>query len=404
MANSNINDWFGNIVDLGPNANVDVPYDRTRAQQESNANEIANQRAQRESWGTNSNSGERVKTVGKKGAQGISEGGATTNKNTQTMTNYVPDPNDDASKKAADFYRTGRFTTVQKEVAGDLVDVQEWAPVPELMVSTSDRYEGVLASIKLLDPKKIKKNDNGDQGRAQLIPEYSKFFLESVQEAHQEKVQIVETFNDFYAFFYGERPPVYTFSGYLLNLQNYNWLNEFTYYYQNFWRGTKAVELGARVFLTYNYQQIQGYVLNINTNISAVTDKVAPFNIQVLVTNRLIFNGFDSEDLIRDNLLPRSDTGFINTTASSFSKALALEYLQGGIRPASGLDIASDKNNPRSTRIIKDNAASTKKEKFPGGNPKNNQFFKASDDMLKKFQIDTTSPSNGLKRAISLIA
>lgn len=391
-----VNDYFGGLVPgLGTTEEV------RSSQQSSNSTEIARRRAKNESHGTKGTT-QNVPGAKKKTRESLSKGAAITYKGSTNKTGYVPNPDDDSSMKAADYYRTGLYTNVTKKIAGEDVTVKEWQPMPEQIQATSDDYNGVLASIKLVDPKKVKTKDSGSQDRAQLIPEYSKFFLESVQESHQEKVQIVETFNDFYAFFYGEKPPIYNFSGHLLNLQNYNWMNEFIYYYQNFWRGTKSVELGARIFLTYNYQQIQGYVLNVSTNINALTDKAVPFNMQVLVTKRLIFNGQDSDGVIRDNLLPNKSP-LIETQASTFLSALAKRTLSGE-RPASGLDIISDSNAERGINTVKNKAQSSPKDKFAGGNEKEEAWFDQSDEefIAAGGTVDVVEP-RGNRRANSFL-
>ena len=354
-------DYYGNITSVSEKRSSN-PNDVRRALQSSNSQSIKEEVSQKRSWGTDRNSTQRVKTAGKKKAKQVANGGANILENNQAPSKSIP-RSDKAYGKAADYFRNGLYAEVTRNIAGEEVTSNEWSPVPELMVSTADSWQGVLASIRLIDPKQATRSDNGGRNVANKVPEFSKFFLEGVQESHSEKVQIVETFNDFYAFFYGEKPPVYTFSGHLLNLKNYNWMNEFMYYYQNFWRGTKAVEQGARVFLTYNYQQIQGYVLGISTNVNAVTDKAAPFSLQVLVTKRLIFTGTE-DGIIRDNLLPKSSTGFLNTDAAAFSEKLVRDQL-AGIRPPSGLDIVDDTNANRGINTTGKNASSITQQRVP---------------------------------------
>ena len=232
---------------------------------------------------------------------------------------------------------------------------RKWDPVPQLI---AERQQPTLANIRLINTKATRNSDDPKSPGKRLIPEFSKFFLSSVQESHQEKYQTVETFNDWYAFFYGERPPVYTFSGHLLNLANYNWLNEFMYYYHNFWRGTKAVDLGGKIYLTYNYQQVQGYITNVSTNLNAITDKGAPFSISMLVTKRKIFNGSADDGLLRDNLLPNS--GLIDTASSEtqLSKQLAKKYLNG-TEPAKQNKNVTEKNIVSASNTLKESSQST---------------------------------------------
>jgi len=387
-------DFFGGII---PTDGLTASESRDAVQQ-SNSDTIAANKAKRESQGTNDGSTLRVNNENKTSKTNISKGGANIIKDNQTVSNSVPSTTYSPYTVAPDYYRNGLFVSTTKQIAGESIEVQEWSPMPELIAANSDDWKGTLASIKLIDPKKVKKTDNGGKGTAGLVPEFSKFFLESVQESHQEKYQIVETFNDFYTFFYGERPPVYTFSGTLLNLKNYNWMNEFLYYYSNFWRGTKAAELGARVFLTYNYQQIQGYVLNISTNVNALTDKAAPFSIQVLVTKRLIFSGNNADGHIRDNLLPKTDTGLINQNASTFKKALVSGYLKGN-RPASSLTGITDSNKDRGINTQQGSIQSTLIDQFPGGNKVAKSWAELSDSEFIQSGGSVSEITRGGKQA-----
>lgn len=315
----------------------------------------------------------RVKPLSKGASRSFINGGATVLKSEVNPTDFVPSDTDEPDQKLPDYFRNGREITETVTLAdGSTQEQRVFAPIANSMDALSDNYNGVLSSIRLIDPSQIKKNTPGTNPSprtGQIIPEYSKFFLESVSESHNEKFQLVETFNDFYVYFYGERPPVYTFSGHLLNLLNYNWKNEFMYFYQNFWRGSKAVELGARVFLTYDYQQVQGYILAINTNLNSLTDKAAQFSIQVLVTKRLFFNGADGDGIVRDNLIPRGDNGLVNTSANLFSQSLTAEFLNGSRTAAQSEVFGADKQDA-AARTLRNSQSSLKPQK--PANPANN--------------------------------
>lgn len=326
--------------------------------------EIENDKRQQEIDARQEQSSEgnvRVASAGKRGPRNFIGGGAVVYNSEVNPTDFIPSNSGDANQKLPDYYRNGRKERVTRIIDGEEVTVTEYSPMPEMV---GERENPTLSSIRLIDPRKIdSRGPNSNNPRAgQLVPEYSKFFLESVQESHNEKFQLVETFNDWYVYFYGEKPPVYTFSGHLLNFNNYNWKNEFMYFYQNFWRGTKAVALGARVFLTYDYQQIQGYLLGISTNVRAVNDKAAPFNISVLVTRRLFFNGTNDDGVIRDNLIPRSDNGLINTNADVFSRALTAEFLNNQ-RAAASNDVLIADNQSRGERLL--NSSSINPQNVP---------------------------------------
>ena len=125
---------------------------------------------------------------------------------------------------------------------------------------------------------------------ANIIPPNTKFFLESVVENREEKVQIVDTFGEWMAFFFGRRPEVYNYSGSLLNTSNHNWKDEFQMNYEYFLRGSKAVENHATMFLQYDDVIVEGYMLNCQMSQHALQDKSVPFTFNMLVLNRSPLN------------------------------------------------------------------------------------------------------------------
>jgi hypothetical protein len=98
---------------------------------------------------------------------------------------------------------------------------------------------------------------------------YSNFLLQKVHEERMEKIQVLETFGEPYIFLFGERPRIITFQGILVNTFDFNWEAEWWYNYDNYLRGTKAVENDARAFITYDTTLVSGYI------ISASADKVS---------------------------------------------------------------------------------------------------------------------------------
>ena len=124
--------------------------------------------------------------------------------------------------------------------------------------------------------------------KADILPPYTKFILESVQEAHSERQQIVETFGDYYVFMFGERPPMYNFGGSLINSRNINWVSDFMLLYERYFRGTRCAEQGARVLLTYGGRQIEGYIINTSNQTAASSQEAVNFSFQMIVTSRKI--------------------------------------------------------------------------------------------------------------------
>lgn len=136
-------------------------------------------------------------------------------------------------------------------------------------------------------PAALKIVRSGDVGGdTPLLPKYTKFFLQSVQEAHFERYQIIETFNDFYVFLFGEKPPIYNFSGTLINSEDINWLQDFMLLYEGFFRGTRCVENNARAVITFENRQMEGYILNITNQTQADVSEGVPFSFQMVITRR----------------------------------------------------------------------------------------------------------------------
>lgn len=109
------------------------------------------------------------------------------------------------------------------------------------------------------------------------------FILTDVAESRQEKMQIIETFGDHYTFFYGEKPIVLQCAGMLVDTQDFNWKNEWWYNYNNFLRGTKAVEHRSRVFLGFDDVLVEGYIMNCSAQYSKDQPNLSPFSFSILL-------------------------------------------------------------------------------------------------------------------------
>lgn len=163
------------------------------------------------------------------------------------------------SARQADYYRNGAAGVAAREIQ-------------------PFEFEGP-ASIRVYGTK-----DKGKEG--DFIAPYTKFILNGVQEGHQERAQIVETFSDFYVFFYGEKPPIYSYTGTLINSKNVRWVDDFLYYYENYMRGTRCVENDARLIMTYGGRQVEGFLLNFSMQTAAETEAGVPVSFQLIITKR----------------------------------------------------------------------------------------------------------------------
>jgi hypothetical protein len=172
----------------------------------------------------------------------------------------------------ADWYRFGKYN-----------EDQENNPGFEAAPRKIDQFDEDIASIRVLG----KKYPNFPEVLDDIIPAYTKCILESIQEGRAERSQIVETFGDYYVFFFGERPAIYTYTGTLINSKNANWVADFKYYYDNFLRGTKCVELGAKLILTYGGRQVEGYMMDAAMNTQAAVEHGVSLTFRVVITEEI---------------------------------------------------------------------------------------------------------------------
>lgn len=137
------------------------------------------------------------------------------------------------------------------------------------------------------DYRKPVTNDSGvtQSQNNDLVSAYSRFFLQAVSEGQSEKYQIVETFTAHYTFFYGKKPALYNFRGVLLNDEYHRWASDFSYFYENYFRGTKTVERGAYTVITYDEKQVHGFIVDFALQQQSDLDKGVSFSMNLLVTH-----------------------------------------------------------------------------------------------------------------------
>ena len=242
-----------------------------------------------------------------------------------------------APKSSLDYYRNGKAAGSKAAYAIQPRNITEFGEKNSF--SANDEP----ASIRLVG----KLNKGGVSQDQDLLPPFTKFFLESVSEAHNERSQIVETFGDFYVFFFGERPPIYTYSGTFVNTQDVNWTQDFMVYYDKFLRGTKSVEYNARIVMTYGGRSIEGFILNVSTQTSAMSQNATAFSFQVLILDRKVMQ------LSRDFGLVTADNRFNNS--AGFNNLLATVGLsKPNVSKAFNAvkDVMDNKVNPSTMKML----------------------------------------------------
>lgn len=218
---------------------------------------------------------------------------------------YVAPPVKEATNAVlSDWYRNGQ--PASDDESGS----------PALTIDPWESNESA-ASIRVFG---LQKQKNGTAGTkdVELIPAYTKFFLESVSEQHTERSQIVETFGDFYVFFFGERPPMYSFTGTLINTANFAWVSDFKFYYDAYLRGTRCVENNARLILTYGGRQIEGFMMNFQTQTEASMEAGVKVSFNVVVTRKTFLSfsdDFGSVDQNGKSLVDQTFTDLLNKIA-----------------------------------------------------------------------------------------
>lgn len=162
------------------------------------------------------------------------------------------------------------------------------------------------------DPKFLKVND---QIGFSFVN--TNFIAQSISEERVEKSQILETFGEPFVFFFGERPRFINVSGFLLNTVDFNWRAEWWENYENNLRGTKLVELRAKVYLTWDDIVVSGYILNAQAQDISTEPYRIPFQFSLFLTNYFnigirgsIPTGFTSPiDRLRETALASSTGG-----------------------------------------------------------------------------------------------
>jgi hypothetical protein len=128
-----------------------------------------------------------------------------------------------------------------------------------------------------------------EKGRREVPPmgatfNYSNFIAQTVIDSRSEKQQVVETFGEPFIFFYGEKPRILNVQGLLMNTVDFNWKNEFWKNYENYLRGTKLVEMDARIYFYFDDQIVEGYMLDASAQHDAQLPYHVPFQFTLFVT------------------------------------------------------------------------------------------------------------------------
>lgn len=115
------------------------------------------------------------------------------------------------------------------------------------------------------------------------------FFLTQINESFQEKMQVDEVLADNYvAWYFGQAPPVFTYSGWLLNSQQDDQTTGFLLAYQHLLRGTQLARRGTFLRLRYDNVIVGGSVNTMGRVLNADGELACPFNFTLLVKEMIL--------------------------------------------------------------------------------------------------------------------
>lgn len=115
------------------------------------------------------------------------------------------------------------------------------------------------------------------------------FFLQQVNESFQEKLQVDEVIADNYvAFYFGQSPPVFQYSGMLLNSMQDDQVTGFALAYQHLIRGTQLARRGTLLRLRYDNVIVSGTVNGMGRVQNADNEMACPFQFSLLVKEYVV--------------------------------------------------------------------------------------------------------------------
>ena len=167
--------------------------------------------------------------------------------------------------------------------------------------------ENTVASIKIVkENTSIDATDNfrdsffsDSSDNTDVLFESTNFVLQASGEADSEKSQIMDNFGELpQIFFFGRRPRVYSYSGMLWNNDTNNWKDEFRYVYNKYLRGTKCVENGVKLILTYDRSVRLGYMLQMNINQNAEMEMSVPINFAMFIEDEKELIDLDNTEIV----------------------------------------------------------------------------------------------------------
>ena len=121
---------------------------------------------------------------------------------------------------------------------------------------------------------------------------YLDFILQGVSQSLDEKYQVSEVLEDNYAvFFFGQRAPIWSFSGSLMNTYQDDWTMNMLRLYSELGRGSQLAKRGLLLHIRYDSLIVGGCMLNFRWDLTSSNELFAPFSFNFLVRSRTILRG-----------------------------------------------------------------------------------------------------------------
>ncbi len=141
------------------------------------------------------------------------------------------------------------------------------------------------------------------------------FFLQQVNESFMEARQVDKVLGDNYvAFYFGQEPPVFQYSGSLLNSQQDDQRTGFALAYQHLLRGTRMAQHGSLLRLRYDSVIVSGTIETHSQVLNAENEMIVPFNFSLLVKEYIVIQS------PRFQRLSQKDFVQLSTSFADFTK------------------------------------------------------------------------------------
>jgi len=154
-----------------------------------------------------------------------------------------------------------------------------------------DLYDKFIASLDDVDTRRIAKVLAGDDVKKGGHG-YIDFLLQNAVHAFSEKMQVSETLSDSYvAFFFGHSPPIFQYSGTLLNTYQDDWTMRMFRIFRDLARGTQMARRNLILRLKYDSMIVSGVMTQFQWSLSAGAEMSTPFSFNLLVKDIQVLYG-----------------------------------------------------------------------------------------------------------------